>query len=227
MSILPLLFLGLAQGVRHAFEPDHIAAVGVFVAEERNARRVPLIGAVWGAGHTATLLVAGILAWRLGAVFPPWLGRVFEGLVVVILIGLGTTAILRSGGGRLVMHTHLHRHGAVVHAHTHAHVAAGPAKGEHTHFRRPAIMGIIHGLAGTGALTLLVAAAAPSALAAALYLIVFGVGSAAGMTIASTVLGVPGSVLARSEVLLRRVKFAAGFVSIVVGGVLLGSVLRG
>ncbi len=228
MTSLPLLILGLTQGVRHAFEPDHVAAVGVFVAEERSARRVPLIGLLWGAGHTATLLVAGSILWQLRATIPLWLGRLSEGVVAVVLIVLGITAITRANRGILVVHAHPHSHGpGLVHTHAHAHVAASPATGQHTHFRRPLLMGTVHGLAGSGALTALVAATAPTLLVAILYLVVFGLGSTVGMTMASAVLGIPGSAVGRSQALLRRVKLVAGTVSIIVGVILLGSTIRG
>jgi hypothetical protein len=225
---LPLLILGLTQGVRHAFEPDHIAAVGVFVSEERSPRRVPLIGLLWGAGHTATLLLAGSILWALRATIPLWVGRLAEGVVAAVLIALGIGAIARTGRDALVVHAHPHSHGPhLVHAHAHAHLSSSPAVGEHTHFRRPLLMGLVHGLAGSGALTVLVAATAPTLPVAIFYIIIFGLGSAVGMTMASAVLGIPGTVAGRSRTLLRWVKLVAGAVSVGVGMILLAGTIRG
>jgi High-affinity nickel-transport protein len=209
------LLLGLLVGLRHAFEPDHLAAVGTFVAEHRDGRRGALLGALWGLGHTVSLVVVGIVLAVLGASLPANVAAGFELAVAVMLVGLGIRAIARAirsdGDGPVTTH----RHGIVEHAHadasSHVHV------GRRVVLWRPLAIGLVHGLAGSGALTALVFAELSSNASRLGYITLFGIGSIAGMAIATAVAGVSLQALARNARARRRFAIVTGAISITIG----------
>jgi sulfite exporter TauE/SafE len=212
------ILLGLVVGVRHAFEPDHLTAVSALVSDAPDARRGAWLGALWGLGHTLSLLAVGIVLLAVGVALPPELTTAFEIAVAVMLIGLGIRAIARSRrGGPMTRH----RHGATEHVH--------PAPDAHVHLAgralawRPLAVGLVHGLAGSGALTALAFAQLSSTPSRMLYITMFGLGSLAGMAATSAIAGaslhaMPGGARAR-----RYVAIAAGALSIGVGVVWLGA----
>ncbi len=145
--------------MRHALEPDHLAAVTTLVSRERNFARAALMGVWWGLGHTLSLVLAGAVLVGLRAEMPAAASDGFEFAVALMLVGLGVRAIAQAA--RLGAHgpTRIHRHGRVVHSH--AGVPAHVHIGAWTLARRPLLVGAIHGLAGSGALTALVLATLP------------------------------------------------------------------
>ena len=149
--------LGVALGMRHAVEPDHLAAVSTLATEQKNARAGLALGALWGLGHTLSLLVVGGGLALLEAQMPPWVAALFELLVAVMIVVLGVRAVRRSFIEGRAGRTSTHTHGDVEHTH------AAPV--EHVHLRswtfatRPLLVGLLHGLAGSGAITALVLAA--------------------------------------------------------------------
>lgn len=212
-----LLGLGLAFGIKHALDADHVAAVAALTGESRNLRQSSLLGAAWGVGHTAALLTAGIGVLFLDLHIGPSLSATLELLVAAMLIGLGVRSCwLLARGGRL--HVHIHRHGGRVHVHPHMH-----APGEHRHARydvhgRPFVIGVVHGLAGSGALMLLVAASTPSPWLGLAYIASFGVGSIGGMIAMSALVSLPA--LATAERFANfhwALRGAAGLLSLAVG----------
>jgi hypothetical protein len=212
------VLLGLVVGVRHAFEPDHLTAVSSLVADDAGARRGAWIGALWGIGHTLSLLSVAVGVLAVGIALPPAWTTAFEVAVAVMLIALGVRAIARSRrGGPIVTH----RHGGTVHAHptrdAHAHLAG------RTVAWRPVAVGVVHGLAGSGALTALAFAQLASAPSRVLYIALFGLGSIAGMAATSAVAGASLRALPDGGRGRRAVGFVAGAVSIVVGAVWLGA----
>jgi high-affinity nickel permease len=221
---LAILGLGFVLGLRHALDVDHLAAVSTLVSQRRGVLRSSLIGVVWGMGHTAALLAAGVAVIALHAEIPEWLGRALELGVAVMLIGLGLNLLWRLGRGGTV-HLHAHDHGAHQHVHAHVHAPGRESFTEHHHavrsVRRPFLVGLVHGLAGSAALMLAVLATIPSPTLAIAYIVVFGVGSIGGMMLMSTLLGLPLAIaaerFARAEVALRVV---AGLASVAVGLVL-------
>jgi ABC-type nickel/cobalt efflux system permease component RcnA len=220
----PLAFLGLGfvLGLRHALDVDHLAAVSTIVSQRRGLWRSSLVGAVWGLGHTASLLAAGVAVIALHTEIPPQLAQGLELAVAVMLIGLGLNLLrtIRRGG---TVHVHVHEHGGH-HHHVHAHVhAAGDAPADPHHHpvvsaRRPFLVGVVHGLAGSAALMLAVLATIPDPTVAFAYIAVFGAGSIGGMMMMSTLVGLPfvlaGERFARIDLMLRT---AAGVGSIAVG----------
>ena len=223
---LPML-LGLLLGLRHAFEPDHLAAVAALMGRAGKAGRFKAgkVGAMWGAGHAAALLAAGSAVILLGWRVPASLESFLELAVAAVLILLGGR-ILRHQLRRDRAHLHLHEHDGVVHAHLHFH--HGEGHGAHTHrhplqqwlhpSRRPFLVGMIHGLSGTGAATLLVLAASSSASSALLALALFASGALFGMATLSWILSLPLSVAQhRSGGIFAALQLTSGAVCLMVG----------
>jgi hypothetical protein len=218
MPLLELLTgsgLGSLLGMRHALEPDHLAAVTTLVSHERSSVRAALLGAWWGIGHTLALLVVGAALVLVRAELPDAISDAFELAVALMLIGLGIRSVqlaaLQAPGGP----RYLHRHGLIVHSH-----AAVPAHvhiGTWTFARRPLLVGAVHGLAGSGALTALVLATLPTTAAQLMYVLLFGVGSTLSMAALSGLLGWPLARLGTNHRVARGVSLVVGCVSIAIG----------
>ena len=212
MSSLVGVLLGLAVGLRHAFEPDHLTAVATLATEARGARRGALVGAMWGVGHTLSLVIVGIVLLAIGAALPVRVGAWFELGVCAMLVILGVRAVVRAKRLGPIGVVHAHAHGARTHehagAHPHLHL------GRSTFALRPLAVGLVHGLAGSGALTALVFAELPSTSERLAYITLFGIGSVAGMAAASALVGVSLRAVERSR---RAIASIAGVVSIVLG----------
>ena len=200
-----ILLLGLAIGMQHALEADHVAAVSSIAARETSVRRVVTHGAVWGVGHTLTLMIFAGAAIVLGLTIGPALAGWLEFAVGIMLIGLGghvVYALLRDR-----VHVHRHRHlGGTVHWHAHSHrgQAGDHAAMSHDHEHPPGLpvrsllVGMMHGMAGSAALLVLTAASVGSAPLGFAYVVLFGIGSVAGMAALSAVIAVPLSWSARA-----------------------------
>jgi high-affinity nickel-transport protein len=187
------MLLGLLVGLRHAFEPDHMTALSTLVHEARGAKHGMWLGILWGIGHTVSLLCVGVLLVLLGASLPPRLGIAFELAVAVMLLVLGARTLFVSSNLRDHPHPQPARRGW-----------------------RPLAIGLVHGLAGSGALTALVFAQLPDSHTRLIYIVVFGIGSIVGMGVAS---GVAGATLrhVHSAGVRRGIGIATGLVSIGVG----------
>ena len=230
-SLLPALGLGFLLGLTHVLDADHVAAVGTLVSETRGLRRSSLLGASWGVGHSASLLGAGLLVLGLRLTTPPRLSAAAEFAVGLMLVGLGARAIwtvLREKR----LHWHVQERDGVQHLHVHAHRVRGDAPHAHDHSfplaRRSFLVGCLHGLAGSGPLTLLVLSTLSSPLAGLAYLGLFSLGSVAGMTLLSGLLSLPVAyALRRSARLARQIRMAAGGISLVLGLVLAGEIVTG
>jgi hypothetical protein len=206
------MLLGLAVGLRHAFEPDHLTAIATLASEARGARRGAMLGALWGLGHTASLVAVGVILLGVGAVMPSRVAAWFELGVCAMLVVLGVRAMVRAWrqGGAGPVHVHSHR--------GHAHFHAGVAR--HVHLRgrvvavRPLLVGLVHGLAGSGALTALVFAELKGNVARVAYISLFGAGSVIGMAIASALVGASVHRLDRGQ---RWLGLGAGALSVGLG----------
>jgi high-affinity nickel-transport protein len=212
MTLLAILALGFFLGMRHATDSDHVIAVTTIVSRERSPLAALWVGALWGLGHTATILVVGGAIVLFGWVIPPRIGLSMELSVAVMLIVLG--AMNLSGAlGSIKRAAHRHEHepaldeASVPHAHVHE---RGPL--------RPLVIGVVHGLAGSAAVALLVLATIKSAGLALVYLAVFGVGTVAGMMLLTLAMSLPITVLSarfrNAEQLLAR---ATGLISLAFG----------
>lgn len=214
MPVLELITssgLGSLLGMRHALEPDHLAAVSTLVSEERSSYQAALLGACWGLGHTLALVAAGAVLVVLRLEMPARVADLFELSVAVMLIALGVRAIYQAAcqGRNGPVHTHQHR-GRV---HAHASGAAHVHIGTWTLAVRPLIVGAVHGLAGSGALTALVLATLPTTGAQLAYVGLFGLGSTIGMAALSGLLGWPLARLGANRALARVVSMTVGVVS--------------
>jgi high-affinity nickel-transport protein len=201
--------LGSLLGMRHALEPDHLAAVSTLVTGERSSRKAAFLGICWGLGHTISLIAVGTVLVLFRARMPARVSDAFEFSVALMLVGLGLRAIYLASRQGPAGPVHLHHHGSRVHVHqgTPAHIHIGTW----TLARRPLVVGAIHGLAGSGALTALVLTTLPSTAARLTYMAVFGLGSTLGMAALSGLLGWP---LARAGAhSARAVSLAVGVVS--------------
>jgi MFS family permease len=194
VSTASVLVLGLVFGLKHAVEADHLAAVSTIVSERKSLLSSSLVGGLWGIGHTISLLIAGVVVILLHIEIGERLALALEFGVALMLITLGANAIRKlARGGR--MHFHTHRHGERVHVHPHLHEhAAEENPATHHGLRlgvRPLIVGMVHGLAGSAALMLLVLSTLPSPLVGMAYIAVFGLGSIGGMMLMSALVSLP------------------------------------
>jgi high-affinity nickel-transport protein len=192
MSLLSILALGLFLGMRHATDADHVVAMTTLVTRQRNTRAAMLLGALWGAGHGLTLLVVGGAIILLGLAVPPRLGLALELGVGLMLIALGALN-LRTTAGHLQHPRDVHAHAGHEHvAHVHRGLDGAPARG-----LRSFVVGVVHGLAGSAAIALLVLSSIHDPGWAFLYLGFFGLGTVAGMMLLTTALSLPLAAAAR------------------------------
>jgi ABC-type nickel/cobalt efflux system permease component RcnA len=214
MGAWAVLGLGLVFGLKHATEVDHVVAVTTIVSEQRNLLRAALVGALWGAGHTISLIAVGIVVLVLRVAIPELVADWLEFGVALMIIGLGLSAFVRVLRRRRPdVHVHEHVHDDRPHAHVHFHEEGTEHTGSvasHTHAvtrlgLKPLLVGAMHGLAGSAALTLLVLTQIASPLVGMLYLSVFGLGSILGMLLMSCLVGLPFVLGARK---LSRVSYA-------------------
>src|SRR5256886_421403 len=173
--------LGLLLGLRHAFEPDHLAAVSTLATRQGRLRDACRLGLAWALGHTASLGAVALLIIAGGLRLPARLAPAAELLVALLLIVLGGTVIWRYARGRWHLHVHAHDGGPHLHLHSHAHGAAH----EHLHprgdARRSLGFGLLHRLAGSAAILVLLLAAAPSRTPPLAYFHAFADGAMLGM----------------------------------------------
>lgn len=190
--MLGVLMLGFTLGLKHALEADHLAAVATLATGTASLPRALRHGAMWGIGHTITLLAVGGTVLLLGRVIPPIASDVLEFIVGLVLIWLGIDVLWRVR--RLHAHPHGHDDGT---AHLHLHHHRPTAANTHSHAhpvvrpRRALLVGMVHGLAGSAALVLITAQAIASPWVGLVYMLIFGLGSVVGMSLVSMCIAVP------------------------------------
>ncbi len=240
ISLLTILAVGLVLGMRHATDADHVIAVSTIVTREQKAGRAALIGAAWGVGHTVTIFAVGLVLILFRITLPARAGLAMELAVGLMLIILGIRNLRASVawplGSRQPEHkptVHYHAHGDYVHAHasqpnsppSHSHQQTPVSKLDHWFSRsslysmaRPLLIGIVHGLAGSAAIALLVLSAIPSARWAAAYLLIFGLGTIVGMMLITLAMASTFSFGQRHFVNVgRHFEWAAGLISLAFG----------
>jgi hypothetical protein len=223
--VVATLVLGFVLGLRHALDADHVAAVAALSSGRGGLRRALATGVSWGVGHAAVLGAVGFAVLLLRVGVPARLALLFELAVGVMLVALGAAAI--GGALRARLHAHRHEHDGVAHEHLHFHVvphAEDGEPGDHRHPHplrlelRPLLVGGVHGLAGSAAISLLVLTTLPTIVLGCLYLGLFGAGSVAGMALMSLALAAPLSLARRCALRLHRaLRFAAGLGSLGLG----------
>ncbi len=240
-SWVAVLALGFFLGMRHATDPDHVLAVTTIVSRYRSVRDAALVGFFWGIGHTLTILAVGTGIVLFGWVIPPRLGLSMEfsvGLMLILLGGFTLASVLRRVDETVAparraehTHSHAHSHGDYIHTHPHGH---GPDVHPHAAERtplawidrrfgrlgiyqmvRPLIVGIVHGLAGSAAVALLVLTTIRSPEWAVIYLLIFGVGTVVGMMLITAAIATPFAYThARFSRLSRNLRLASGMLSL-------------
>jgi hypothetical protein len=235
--------LGFVLGMRHATDPDHVIAVTTILTREPRLGAASRTGLVWGLGHSLTVLLVGCAIIVLKIQIPIRLGLTMEFGVGVVLILLGlpaAAAVVRGLGGWLrdwpanhvaQVHSHVHSHAGASHSHVHAHEdQASTVHHSHLFLQDPSVapaarsalksfgVGLVHGLAGSAAIALVVLGAIPQPVWGVAYLAVFCMGTIAGMVVITTVIGAP-MVLAAHRVarLHRGLVLGSGLLSLCFG----------
>ncbi len=238
-GIFAALMLGFLLGLKHATDADHVVAVSTIVNETRNAWRGVWIGASWGLGHTTPLLALGVIILvfkevvlsRYESVAP-----VFEFGVGIMLVLLGIQVFWNLRRGRLHIHEHTDEGDPHVHIHATHEAAAGPeAEQPHRFFDpgRPVFrlksfsVGLVHGLAGSAAVMLVLLPTITSFWAGIGYLVLFGVGTILSMAAVTLVLGVPFALTGNHDRLNRLVSGTAGTASVLFGVALMMDISMG
>jgi ABC-type nickel/cobalt efflux system permease component RcnA len=195
--MLSILGLGFLIGMQHALEADHVAAVASLATKNQTLKQAIKQGSIWGLGHSIALLIVGAFVIMLDTVLPETVAHWLEFTVGIMLVVLGVDVMRRLIKDRVHFHLHKHETGKPhIHAHSHrgegAHEASSHA---HRHPKgitaRVLAVGLMHGMAGSAALLLLVAGTLESPTIGILYIVLFGVGSIVGMAVLSAVISVP------------------------------------
>jgi ABC-type nickel/cobalt efflux system permease component RcnA len=217
-----VLLVALLLGLRHASDPDHLAAVSTLIATEPEdgTRRAGRLGLSWGAGHALTLAAFGLPIVLLGAYLPDMVQRAAEAAVGVMIIFLALRLLVRWRRGHF--HAHPHRHGDVEHRHLHAHHSHGH---EHAHEPEAQLgrspwqafgIGLVHGTGGSAGVAVLLLATIPDQAEAVAALMVLALGTAISMAMLSSGFGYA---ITRGPMLNRMVAFAPamGFLMLAFG----------
>jgi high-affinity nickel-transport protein len=207
-GLFAIMAIGFFLGMRHATDADHVLAVSTIVSRHRTIRHAAAIGAFWGVGHTLTILIVGGGIVLFGWVIPPRVGLSMEFSVGLMLIGLGILSVM--SGLRHVADGHPHSPDRTPVAWLDRRL------GRFAVYRpvRPMLVGMVHGLAGSAAVALLVMTAIRSPTAALLYLLVFGGGTIIGMMLITAVIATPFAVGGKSVTVSRGLRVAAGVLSL-------------
>ena len=220
ISGFAILAIGFFLGMRHATDPDHVIAVSTIVSRERSLSRAAWIGVFWGLGHTVTIVLVGAAIILFNLAISPRVGLTMEfavGLMLILLGVLNLTGVSKWLSERFSpahphvtgQHAHIHQHGPQLHYHWHSHQPAAEHHADSLgtpgwlsnplsrlglfHSLRPLLVGIVHGLAGSAAVALLVLTTIHDPRWAVFYLLVFGVGTIAGMMLITAALALPFS----------------------------------
>lgn len=192
-STVGVLAFGFILGLKHATEADHLVAITTVVSERKGLARSAHVGALWGLGHTISLFAAGIAVLVLNLEIGPRVENSLELCVGIMLALLGINVLRKLLRGE-TLHFHTHGHGP--HSHTHLHIHGVERSGNETHHGfsfspKAVLIGMVHGMAGSAALMLLVIPTIGSRAIGLLYILLFGVGSIAGMGIMTLLVGLP------------------------------------
>ena len=244
-SGLAILAIGFVLGIRHATDPDHVIAVSTIVTRERSLAKAGLIGILWGLGHTVTITAVGAAIILFGLVIPARVGLTMEfcvGMMLILLGILNLTGMMNWLSQKFSPahppatgeHAHIHVHDGKMHLHRHTHAPGG----EHHrasleppswiqrgfagmgvyHTLRPFFVGIVHGLAGSAAIALLVLSTIQQPRWGVLYLLIFGLGTVIGMMLITGAMAVPFSMAGyRFAWLNRGLVTGSGLISLAFG----------
>ena len=245
ISFLSIVAVGFFLGMRHATDPDHVIAVTTIVSRQRNLLKAAMTGIFWGIGHTLTIFVVGTIIILFDVVIPARIGLSMElsvGLMLIVLGVMNIASFMRSARAITpqdseIVHRHPHSHGDYVHSHAHGH---SPDAHPHSHPQtpltwldrlfgriglyqqlRPLVVGIVHGLAGSAAVALLILTTIRNPHWAIAYLLVFGAGTVGGMMLITMSIASAFNFFGKKqEKFSQRLGLASGLVSLAFGVVL-------
>ncbi|KAF6246501.1 high frequency lysogenization protein HflD [Nitrosopumilus sp. b3] len=213
--------LGLAVGMQHAFEPDHIAAVSTQISKfkikstrhllKESFTKSSVLGALWGAGHTTTLVLVGFLVYALAITIQDQIFSGLEFAVGIMLVFLGVTTIINRKIKFRHKHPHQHTDGSL-HFDEHKHDDS-----DHNHTHKSYFIGLIHGLAGSGSLVVLTAVTWDDVGMLLGFIAIFGVGSMIGMVLVGSLMGIPLVFVNKIGILQKTFRYVAGIFSLVIG----------
>ncbi len=237
-GILAALILGFLLGLKHATDADHVVAVSTIVGEDRNVWRGIWVGGAWGLGHTTPLLILGIVILTFRGLLDGYesIAQVFEFGVGVMMVLLGAQVFWNLARGRLHVHEHSHDESQHVHIHgTHDPAASADVESGHGffHLGKPFFrvksysIGVVHGLAGSAAVMLILLNTLPSFWAGVGYLVLFGIGTVLSMALITILLGVPFALLGNAGRAGRAVSGIAGSASVLFGAALMSDIALG
>lgn len=244
ITLLSIIAVGFFLGMRHATDPDHVIAVTTIVSHQRNLLKAAMTGIFWGIGHTLTIFAVGTLIILFDVMIPARIGLSMElsvGLMLIVLGAMNIVSFLRSARSISqpnqdgdVIHRHPHSHGDYIHSHTHGHSQETHAHGaQQTPLTwldrlfgriglyqqlRPLVVGIVHGLAGSAAVALLILTTIRNPRWAIVYLLVFGAGTVGGMMLITMSIASAFNFFGkRHEKFSQRLGLASGLVSLAFG----------
>jgi ABC-type nickel/cobalt efflux system permease component RcnA len=246
ITFLSIIAVGFFLGMRHATDPDHVVAVTTIVSRQRNLLKAAFTGIFWGIGHTITIFAVGAAIILFDVVIPARIGLSMElsvGIMLIVLGAMNIASFLRTAQAvsparseSEVVHSHVHTHGDYVHTHSHRHE---PEKHSHYHQTpltwldrlfgkiglyqqlRPLLVGIVHGLAGSAAIALLILTTIRNPRWALVYLLVFGAGTVGGMMLITMSIASAFNFFGRRhENFSQWLGLASGVVSLVFGSFL-------
>jgi len=215
--------LGLAVGIEHAFEPDHVAAVSTQISKSEFSKkstrqmlresitRSSFLGMLWGAGHTTTLVLMGFLVYALAITIQDKIFSELEFAVGIMLVFLGVTTILNKRIKFRHRHPHQHKDGSI-HFDEHGHNDS-----EHSHTHKSYFVGLIHGLAGSGSMIVLTASTLDNVGMVLGFITIFGIGSMIGMALVGSIIGIPLVFGNKIKLIQKSFRYVAGGFSVIIG----------
>ena len=221
VSSFSILGLGFILGLKHALDADHLVAVSTIVSERKGFWSSSIVGALWGLGHTASLLIVGLVVIAFHFQIPDKIAMGMEFCVALMLVILGANVLWKvKKGATFHLHTHEHHHHLHIHPHLHEPVQSHTPLSHHQPSKvgkKPFFIGMVHGMAGSAALMLVVLATISSRVLALVYIGIFGFGSVGGMFLMSALIGLPFSITSKHEKLNRIIRTSAGVISLCFG----------
>jgi len=226
LSIIFILLTGLGLGLGHSLDPDHVVAVSTLVCNNKSLRKSITSATVWGIGHSAVLLVIGLLVLTLSVVIPQSVLKVFDCAAGVLLIILGVMVVrpliaekISPHQGTPYGHNHSHKHS---HSHSHTHENGNKQEHSHSHLHKSAFTGALQGLGGSAALMLVTLSTVNSVMIGTAFIFIFGVGVILGMVgVACLVGSVIAYTASNLEKVHKLIKVLTGSASIVFGIVII------
>ena len=214
--------LGLLVGIQHAFEVDHITAMSTQMLKSKQSKKQfrqvifnsitksSILGTIWGAGHTTALVLMGFLIYVLSITIEKQIFSGLEIIVGIMLVYLGITTVTNKKIRFKHKHPHKHTDGSI-HFEEHNHDS------KHVHTHKPYLIGLVHGLAGSGSLVVLTAFSMYDGIDVLGFIVIFGIGSIIGMSLIGGIIGIPFALGAKFSKLQKIFRLSIGVFSILIG----------